>query len=151
MFSLSQALKQCCVSCVGLPRKVLFKQVFVIRTHLKVHWVRSSLFLQLETSMGLLLSMQDDGGRRCCLIQMWWSWPPKHKRKQSSSFWEAQGCQAPPLPPPLSESSVLIQFSLGNRERGQVLGLSGRPVRSWLVGGERGNVYSRPSLHFWKL
>lgn len=123
MFSLSQALKQCCVSCVGLPRKVLFKQVFVIRTHLKVHWVRSSLFLQLETSMGLLLSMQDDGGRRCCLIQMWWSWPPKHKRKQSSSFWEAQGCQAPPLPPPLSSSSVLIQFSLGNRER---------EVRSWV-------------------
>lgn len=62
MFSLSQPWKQCCVSYVGLPRKVLFKQVFVIRTHLKVHWVRSSLFLQLETSMGLLLSMQDDGG-----------------------------------------------------------------------------------------
>lgn len=61
MFSLSQPWKQCCVSYVGLPRKVLFKQVFVIRTHLKVHWVRSSLFLQLETSMGLLLSMQDDG------------------------------------------------------------------------------------------
>lgn len=49
------------ISYIGLPCEALFKQVFVIKIYLKVHRVRSTLrFLQCETTVTLLLSMQEN-------------------------------------------------------------------------------------------
>lgn len=102
------------ISYIGLPSKALFKQVFVIKIHLKVLWVGSTLsFLQPETSMTLLLSIQDNGGgilllSKCVKID-------SHSQEEAIKFLlGGPRLPAPPLSPALTRLHLVYSIPFGN-------------------------------------